>query len=587
MRDRSIRWQLKAILMAVSASALVAAMGAMVAYDVRDFRKEAAQRLDTLARMVGSQCTAALAFKDPKTGAEILRALENDPSVAEARVETKNGQLFAFYVRKGRDFESEVRLEVTAPVVEAGEHLGTISLKSELLELDALLRRDVTVAGIVLFFALFAAFLLSARLERVITGPVLHLADTVRAVSERGDYSIRARGASGNETGLLIDGFNAMLAQIQERDAALLRARDELELRVQERTVAIRESETRYRHLFESSPDAILIETEGVVSLANPAAASLFGAETPELLLGGALRARVPAERRDALGVRMLGEATFEDTWSRLDGGTVDVEVTVIHLPHRVAQVVIRDITRRKEAERIKNEFISTVSHELRTPLTSIRGSLGLLAAGKLGALPPAARPFVEIASNDCLRLVRLINDLLDIQKIEAGRMDFQMKTQDLVGLVNQAVEANRSYGRQFGVRFVVREVPPTALVRGDGDRLIQVLSNLLSNAAKFSPRGEAVDVSVDHEDGRYLVSVRDRGPGIPAEFRDRIFQKFAQADSSDTRQKGGTGLGLNICKAILEKHEGSISFEAAPGGGTLFRFSLPELAEQPALSSV
>ncbi|GAB3542383.1 hypothetical protein GCM10027343_14250 [Noviherbaspirillum agri] len=234
------------------------------------------------------------------------------------------------------------------------------------------------------------------------------------------------------------------------------------------------------------------------------------------------------------------------------------------------------DITLRKQAEQFKNEFISTVSHELRTPLTSIRGSLGLLIGGVAGAMPERAKTLIDIAHNNCERLVRLINDILDIEKIESGHMRFDMSRQHLLPLVEQAMAATRDYAAQFDVTFALQADAADAVVNADGDRIVQVIVNLLSNAAKFSPQGACVQLQLAHHAGGVRLSVIDRGPGIAEEFRPRIFQKFAQADSSNTRQKGGTGLGLSISRAIIERHRGSIGFRSMPGEGTAFHFDLP-----------
>ncbi len=258
-----------------------------------------------------------------------------------------------------------------------------------------------------------------------------------------------------------------------------------------------------------------------------------------------------------------------------------------------------RDITERKKVERLKNEFVSTVSHELRTPLTSIRGALGLLNGGVSGQLPPQVQSLVDIAFKNSERLVMLINDILDIEKIESGKMHFDIHPVELMAVLQQAIEANRAYAAQFDVDLVLESalcsasgIPLTAVqVNVDPNRLMQVMNNLLSNAAKFSPPGQTVRVWAEQVQEGIRVCVQDRGPGIPEEFRPRIFQKFAQADSSDTRQKGGTGLGLSISKAIVERFGGSIGFVSEPDQpGTTFFFTLPQwqpivapIAEEPA----
>lgn len=266
------------------------------------------------------------------------------------------------------------------------------------------------------------------------------------------------------------------------------------------------------------------------------------------------------------------------------DGYSLDTSWAYARLSDGTTIAFGQDITKRKEVDRLKNEFISTVSHELRTPLTSIRGSLGLISGGVAGPIPDRARGMIDIAYKNSERLVRLINDILDIEKIESGKMVFNFKPIDLMTLVEQAMEANRGFGEQYQVAFIITDKAAGVEINADWDRMTQVMTNLLSNAAKFSPAGDNVEVSVRRVPGGVRVAVHDWGKGIPEEFRDRLFQKFAQADSSDSRQKGGTGLGLSIAKAIVEKHDGTIGFETAEGWGTTFYFELPERRAEPSL---
>lgn len=241
------------------------------------------------------------------------------------------------------------------------------------------------------------------------------------------------------------------------------------------------------------------------------------------------------------------------------------------------------DVTELKRIDRMKSEFVSTVSHELRTPLTSIRGSLGLISGGVAGQLPEAVKTLVGIAKSNCERLIRLINDILDIEKIESGKMTLDLQVIELKPLLEQALAANEGYGAAKNVSLSLQFPDEELMVRADGDRLTQVVTNLLSNAMKFSPSDGVVEIHVGRSaSGGVRVEVRDHGPGIPEEFRKRIFQKFSQADSSDTRQKGGTGLGLNISRAIIERLGGSIGFETHTNEGTTFYFELPEWVEPP-----
>jgi signal transduction histidine kinase len=253
-----------------------------------------------------------------------------------------------------------------------------------------------------------------------------------------------------------------------------------------------------------------------------------------------------------------------------------------IQLEERVRSAQ-EQLEEKKRMEQLKDEFISIASHELRTPLTSIHGSLGLIQAGVGGVeMPPKVLQLLDVARRNTERLVRLVNDMLDIQKIESGAMAFSLLPLEIAPLVEQAVEANQAYARDFGVTLAISGKLPAGWVMADSDRLIQVMTNLISNAVKFSPRGETVSVAAARANGVIRVSVSDHGPGIPNEFRGRIFQKFAQADSSVARRKGGTGLGLNITRAILERLSGRIDFADQEGTGTTFFFELPEWNDVP-----
>lgn len=240
------------------------------------------------------------------------------------------------------------------------------------------------------------------------------------------------------------------------------------------------------------------------------------------------------------------------------------------------AVIAIHDITAIKKTEKMKNEFVSVVSHELRTPLTSIRGSLGLLLGGALGEFPEKVVKLLDIANKNCERLLLLINDILDMDKIQAGKMQFDLSIVDINALATDAILTNKMYCETFHVNLELIESAPGIGVHVDPARLLQVFANLISNAAKFSPEHGLITIRIHAEHHRVRVSISDKGPGIPLEFQSKIFQKFSQADSSDTRGKGGTGLGLSISKAIIEKLGGTIDFSSIPNEGTTFFFELP-----------
>jgi PAS domain S-box-containing protein len=285
------------------------------------------------------------------------------------------------------------------------------------------------------------------------------------------------------------------------------------------------------------------------------------------------------------------GFETREWTFVRRNGTRFPANVTITPLRDELDAVtgflgVIEDITVRKEVEKLKSEFTAVVSHELRTPLTSIRGSLGLILGALSSSLQPKVKELLEIAQSNCERLVLLVNDILDIEKFSAGQMRFEFRTVPLADLVRQAVDANEGYARKFQVHIELRPIDPGCDVSVDPDRFIQVMANLLSNAAKYSPQGGAVRVQAEMRGDHVRISVRDDGPGIPESFRERIFEKFSQADASTTREKGGTGLGLHIAKRFVEHMQGRIGFESEAGRGSTFWIELPLAAAGMAAES-
>lgn len=277
---------------------------------------------------------------------------------------------------------------------------------------------------------------------------------------------------------------------------------------------------------------------------------------------------------------RGVNEAV-EWTYIRKDGSRFPVLLSVSAVRNQNGDVigflgVGSDITERRKVDQMKSEFVSTVSHELRTPLTSIRGALGLVAGLHGASLPSQASTLLETASRNAERLTLLINDILDLEKIESGKLDFHFEPLDIARLAAQSVADNEGYAARHQVHLQLTPQTECLTVMGDSHRLLQVFSNLISNAIKFSPPGQTVRVGMEKRNDRVRVQVSDLGRGIPETFRTRVFGRFVQVDSSDSREKGGTGLGLSITKAIVLRHGGDIDFVSAPGEGCTFYFDLP-----------
>ncbi|QRN94898.1 response regulator [Archangium violaceum] len=430
----------------------------------------------------------------------------------------------------------------------------------------------------------------SPEAERLIS-TYLQLYETTLARTERFRITLFAFSL------LLVAFVLVVLLRLARTGAALDALNAELERRVEERTAALstanaelRESEARKAAILESSFDGIIsLDEAGRILEFNPAAEHIFRLPRAQAMgrdfLSLGLAASVNVGQREAVARALRADAVpgratrLELSGLRTDGGTFPAELTLSRVrsdgPARFTAYV-RDITERKEVERLKNEFVSTVSHELRTPLTSIRGSLGLLEGGVLGELPSQAQDMVRIARTNTERLIRLINDILDLEKMESGKLELKLQPVEVSEVLEATFSGVQAMADTARVNLCA-EAAGAGTVRADRDRLIQVLTNLVSNAIKFSPADSRVEVRAAR-DARGLVrfSVVDQGPGIPPDKRARLFGKFQQLDSSDTRSKGGTGLGLAISQAIVEQHGGRIEVLCEPGQGATFTFSLP-----------
>lgn len=346
---------------------------------------------------------------------------------------------------------------------------------------------------------------------------------------------------------------------------------------------ALKRSETTMRLTLETIRDAIVtIDQDAYILDANPAAASMFGHH----LAGKPLTRLLTNEA--ARRFRQWWQERADDAESRLhaeldalnaDGQPFPVELDIE--PMRTDEdlrflCMMRDISERQRMDRIKDEFIATVTHELRTPLTSIRGSLGLIESGLCGQLDERGKELLQIAHSNIQRLMTLIDDILTLERLQAQPRATPRERIDMGKLVRNAIRDNRGYADQHQVEFVIERCVDGLFVDACPHNLFQVMANLLSNAAKFSPPGSRIPVSVNQTGQRVRVEICNPGPGIPPEIGKRIFDRFVQGDASDSRHYGGTGLGLSICRHIVEQHDGIIDYASTLERGTCFFFEIP-----------
>jgi PAS domain S-box-containing protein len=350
-----------------------------------------------------------------------------------------------------------------------------------------------------------------------------------------------------------------------------------------------REAEER-RRIFETSLDLILVtDRSGNFLRVSPSSQAILG-YAPDEMVGRSAVEFIYAgdldQTRNEMRLARRGKElrNFATRYVHKDGTVVTLDWSgVWSEPEQRHFFMGRDVTEQKRIERMKDEFIATVSHELRTPVTSIAGPLGLLMGGAAGELQDPVKRLVAMAHSNSERLAHLVRDLLDLDRIESGAMAFSFRQVEMKPLIEQAIEVNRALAEKFGVPVRLRGDGARLSVRTDRDRLMQVMANLLSNAVKFSPRGTEVSVSIEPWPSDIRIAVRDHGPGVPDDFKALMFEKFAQVEATDARQKGGIGVGLSIVRQTMIRLGGSVGYAAACSGGSIFYVDVPRWDAQAA----
>jgi len=379
--------------------------------------------------------------------------------------------------------------------------------------------------------------------------------------------------------------------RVAERTAELIRVNQRLQQELGERQKAqadLQISQTQFAGILDIAEDAIIsIDPQQEITLFNQGAEKIFGYAAAEVIgqpLGLLLPSRFTQVHRQHVAdfkdfpvqARRMGER--REIFGRRKNGSefpAEASISKFNSVHgTVFTVFLQDITERKQIDRMKDEFVSVVSHELRTPLTSIHGSLGMLASGLLKPDSGQGKRLLQIAVDSTDRLVRLINDILDIERIESGRVKMEKAFCHVDDLISETVNVVQALADKAGVTLSVTSLP--IQIWADPDLIVQALTNLLSNAIKFSFRGKTVGLTVQRQQDHIVFTVKDHGRGIPADKLDSIFERFQQVDSSDSRNHEGTGLGLAICRSIVQQHDGSIWVESALGEGSTFYFTIP-----------
>lgn len=461
------------------------------------------------------------------------------------------------------EFEVDA-MTVTKPVRLGGRVLGGVRLRYSLAGLAedqaSLARRTAMVGAIFVVLGVLAAALLTGAVTR----PLNEVIRATRALS-KGELVPRLPVRTADEVGELAEAFNEMTRKLRDTTVS----RDYLD----------RVLETMGECLVVTGPD-------GTITRVNPAVCSLSGVGEDELL-GQNCRDLFRAPQGhvsllDALGPDGSAQGLETELLAR-GGEAVPVMVSVGVMQEITGRaksyvVVAADIGERLRHEQQKDEFVTMVHHEVRAPLTAVRGAIGLLKGGVAGELGERGQELVEIALRNSERMGRLVNDILASRKLDSGRMEFHFEKVELMPLVEQAIDSTSAYAAKHEVRFELEEGVPGAIVRVDPDRMIQVLTNVLSNAVRFSAADDVVTVRVSRHDQLLRVAVADTGPGISDDFREHVFEAFARGEHDDWRHRSGTGLGMSISKGIIEELGGAITFETEIGVGTTFFVDIPEI---------
>jgi two-component system, OmpR family, sensor histidine kinase VicK len=562
-------------------------------------------------RLLGGLVAGDIVNKDPYYPYQVQNIFGREVELTI----TQHGQMIASSLKNSGDFVGTLSPEILASLEKNSSYRGEASIGEKVYKTAfepirdssgalvgslsvALSREDlrrirsdnefnIMVSALV---GILLSFLIAYAATLKVTRPLKALAFASKKIEE-GDLTQRVELTTGDELGVLADYFNRMANALAERDGTIRKKNRDLqdvnlllEKNVADRTAELRMEMERLETVLTSMAEGIVVtDRNNMVILFNPAAQRLFNLlphrvnnqhiDTVCSLVGSSGIARALDALRSGEGGGSVKEEDLE-----VNGKKLKITISPLQDDENVyAGVVmsIRDVTLEEVVDRMKTEFIATVSHELKTPLTSMKGSLQFIL-GKGKWLTEMERELLSVCLRNTDRLIRLISDILDIAKIEEGRIEFRYKPQSLRAIVTYAIEEINPLTMESAITIINEIDEDTPPVFGDHDRLVQVLTNLLSNAVKFSPAGMLVTVSARLEGNYVAVSVADQGSQIEVADQNRLFRKFQRLESRENGDRGGTGLGLVICKEIVEKHHGRIYYQAGAKGGNIFTFTIP-----------
>jgi PAS domain S-box-containing protein len=616
-KDQSIKRKTMAVMMLTTVTVLVLSAAAFTINELISYRQNLARSLSATAAVVADHSVAALALRDEKDARATLASLRADPRIATAALYDRQGKLFARFPAQepvgafppapgevGASFDGG-RVMLFEPVTEGKQQVGMVYLKSDRYPVYVRLRLYSGMVLLILMGSMIVALIISNALQRRITGPILALAEKARVVSERGDYSVRAHKASGDETGVLTDAFNRMLTRIEEQTEALRQRAQELE-----------ESRARLSAVVESAMDAIIsVDAEQRITVFNQAAERMFGCPAGEAI-GEPLDRFIPARHREAhhRHVAEFGRTGATNramgrlqplSGLRTTGEEFPIEASISHIEvsgHHVFTVILRDITERKRAEdqvlqlnaeleqrvakrteeltaanKELESFTYSVAHDLRSPLRHIDAFSRILDEDFRPELPPEAQHYLKNILQSTARMSELVDDLLNLARV--GRQELKRQSTPLGTLVDQVLADLK---RETEGRTIEWHIEALPAVECDSSLMKQVFANLLSNAVKYTrPRPRAViEVGCCPANGNTAVFVRDNGVGFNMKYADKLFGVFQRFHRSEDFE--GTGVGLATVERIIQKHGGRIWADAAVDKGATFYFTVAGMGHSP-----